>query len=470
MSYSLDLDEFDELNAVIESSYDGIVIARRDGTIERVNASYERITGIKKHEIVGRRGKDLVAQGILSEYLTDRVIEAKGPVAVVQHYKNGQKAILIGSPVFNKMGEIAKVVFNVRDITQVDFLREQLKEKIALTERYQREVELLRTEHSELPEIVAQSPKMVELLELVKAVATVDATVLMLGESGVGKGEIAKTIHYLSFRHDQPFIKVNCGAIPEALLESELFGYEEGAFSGAKKQGKPGMFELAHRGTIFLDEISELPLALQVKLLHALQEKEFIRVGGTKTIKVDVRIISATNRDMRKLVAESKFREDLYYRLNVFPIEWRPLSERPGDIVPLAEHLVQRHASSQGLGTIRLSAAARNKLSQYSWPGNVRELENVVQRALILCEHNEIDASDLMIDEDMTAPVETLQEHVEENRLGSELRYQEHQIILDTLVSCNGKRKDVAEKLGISPRTLRYKLARMREDGIEVPA
>lgn len=394
MSYSLDLDEVDELNAVIESSYDGIVIARRDGTIERVNASYERITGIKKHEIVGRRGKDLVAQGILSEYLTDRVIEAKGPVAVVQHYKNGQKAILIGSPVFNKMGEIAKVVFNVRDITQVDFLREQLKEKIALTERYQREVELLRTEHSELPEIVAQSPKMVELLELVKAVATVDATVLMLGESGVGKGEIAKTIHYLSFRHDQPFIKVNCGAIPEALLESELFGYEEGAFSGAKKQGKPGMFELAHRGTIFLDEISELPLALQVKLLHALQEKEFIRVGGTKTIKVDVRIISATNRDMRKLVAESKFREDLYYRLNVVPILIPPLRDRTEDIIPLLQHFLSKFADRYSVKKT-FTPEVLEILKRYNWPGNVRELEHIVERMLVTPTQNVITEGDL---------------------------------------------------------------------------
>jgi len=222
--------------------------------------------------------------------------------------------------------------------------------------------------------------------------------------------------------------------------------------------------------SMLLDEKTEVDWVLQARLLRVLNGREVERLGGRKTVKLNVRVIATSNRDLRKAVDAGEFREDLYYRLNVFPIEWRPLSERPGDIVPLAEHLVQRHASSQGLGTIRLSAAARNKLSQYSWPGNVRELENVVQRALILCEHNEIDASDLMIDEDMTAPVETLQEHVEENRLGSELRYQEHQIILDTLVSCNGKRKDVAEKLGISPRTLRYKLARMREDGIEVPA
>ena len=316
---------------------------------------------------------------------------------------------------------------------------------------------------------IVADPSSLKLLELSRKVAKSDATVMVMGPSGSGKEVLSRYIHDQSPRSDAPVVAINCAAIPENMLESTLFGYEKGAFTGAI-QACPGKFEQAQDGTLLLDEITEMDLAPQAKRLRVLQEREVERLGGRKTVKLNVRVIATSNRDLRKAVDAGEFREDLYYRLNVFPIEWRPLSERPGDIVPLAEHLVQRHASSQGLGTIRLSAAARNKLSQYSWPGNVRELENVVQRALILCEHNEIDASDLMIDEDMTAPVETLQEHVEENRLGSELRYQEHQIILDTLVSCNGKRKDVAEKLGISPRTLRYKLARMREDGIEVPA
>ena len=316
---------------------------------------------------------------------------------------------------------------------------------------------------------IVADPSSLKLLELSRKVAKSDATVMVMGPSGSGKEVLSRYIHDQSPRSDAPFVAINCAAIPENMLEATLFGYEKGAFTGAI-QACPGKFEQAQDGTLLLDEITEMDLALQAKLLRVLQEREVERLGGRKTVKLNVRVIATSNRDLRKAVDAGEFREDLYYRLNVFPIEWRPLSERPGDIVPLAEHLVQRHASSQGLGTIRLSAAARNKLSQYSWPGNVRELENVVQRALILCEHNEIDASDLMIDEDMTEPVETLQEHVEENRLGSELRYQEHQIILDTLVSRNGKRKDVAEKLGISPRTLRYKLARMREDGIEVPA
>ena len=316
---------------------------------------------------------------------------------------------------------------------------------------------------------IVADPSSLKLLELSRKVAKSEATVMVMGPSGSGKEVLSRYIHDQSPRSDAPFVAINCAAIPENMLEATLFGYEKGAFTGAI-QACPGKFEQAQDGTLLLDEITEMDLALQAKLLRVLQEREVERLGGRKTVKLNVRVIATSNRDLRKAVDAGEFREDLYYRLNVFPIEWRPLAQRPGDIIPLAEHLVQRHASSQGLGTIRLSAAARNKLSQYSWPGNVRELENVVQRALILCENNEIDASDLMIDEDMLAPLEGVQEQVEDNKLGSELRYQEHQIILDTLVSCNGKRKDVAEKLGISPRTLRYKLARMREDGIEVPA
>ena len=316
---------------------------------------------------------------------------------------------------------------------------------------------------------IVADPSSLKLLELSRKVAKSEATVMVMGPSGSGKEVLSRYIHDQSPRSDAPFVAINCAAIPENMLEATLFGYEKGAFTGAI-QACPGKFEQAQDGTLLLDEITEMDLALQAKLLRVLQEREVERLGGRKTVKLNVRVIATSNRDLRKAVDAGEFREDLYYRLNVFPIEWRPLAQRPGDIVPLAEHLVQRHASSQGLGTIRLSAAARNKLSQYSWPGNVRELENVVQRALILCENSEIDASDLMIDEDMLAPLEGVQEQVEDNKLGSELRYQEHQIILDTLVSCNGKRKDVAEKLGISPRTLRYKLARMREDGIEVPA
>lgn len=319
---------------------------------------------------------------------------------------------------------------------------------------------------------IAADPSSLKLLELSRKVAGSEATVMVLGPSGSGKEVLSRYIHDQSARAGEAFVAINCAAIPENMLEATLFGYEKGAFTGAV-QACPGKFEQAQSGTILLDEITEMDLALQAKLLRVLQEKEVERLGGRKTIELDVRVIATSNRDLKQAVEAGEFREDLYYRLNVFPIIWLPLAQRPGDIVPLAEHLMSRHADSKQHRDIRLSAAARNKLVQYDWPGNVRELENVMQRALILCDGEVIESSDLMID--MTA---TLVSHtasidepvIDDSKLGSELRHQEHQIILDTLQLCKGKRKDVAEKLGISPRTLRYKLARMRDEGIDVPA
>lgn len=310
------------------------------------------------------------------------------------------------------------------------------------------------------------------LLQLAQRVAKTDATVMVLGPSGSGKEVLGRYIHEQSNRADGPFVAINCAAIPENMLEATLFGYEKGAFTGAL-QTSIGKFEQAQQGTIMLDEVTEMDLGLQAKLLRVLQEREVERLGSRKTIKLDVRIIATSNRDLMQTVQEGQFREDLYYRLNVFPLHWLPLGERVGDIVPLAEHLVERHALRQGYRIPDISFSAKQKLLQYKWPGNVRELENVIQRALILCDSNEISEQELMLDSHI--PVNEVEEQVPAEQqnadlLGQELKQQENQIILEMLISCNGKRKDVAEKLGISPRTLRYKLAKMREMGIELPA
>lgn len=312
-----------------------------------------------------------------------------------------------------------------------------------------------------------------QLLQLSQKVAKTDATVMVLGPSGSGKEVLARYLHDQSNRSEEAFVAINCAAIPENMLEATLFGYEKGAFTGAF-QACPGKFEQAQGGTILLDEITEMDLGLQAKLLRVLQEREVERLGSRKTIELDVRVIATSNRDLRQAVQSGEFREDLYYRLNVFPLTWLPLSQRPDDIVPLAEHLLERHARQQGLPIPILSASARNKLVQHRWPGNVRELENLIQRALILSDGSQIEATDLMLDNLPVDQLLSLDEEKPEQTvssvLGNELRQQEHQIILDTLVSCNGSRKQVAEKLGISPRTLRYKLAKMREMGIEFPA
>jgi two-component system response regulator FlrC len=255
------------------------------------------------------------------------------------------------------------------------------------------------------------------------------------------------------------------------MLEATLFGYEKGAFTGAI-QACPGKFEQAQGGTILLDEITEMDLSLQAKILRVLQEREVERLGGRKTISLDVRVIATSNRDLKEAVSEGLFREDLYYRLNVFPLTWLPLSQRVDDIFVLAEHLVSRHCQNNGEIIPEFSGAARSKLNAYHWPGNVRELDNVIQRALILHSNKLIDAADLLIENFDTAimAVEPEKEIIKEDKLGSELKLQEHQIILDTLQACHGSRKDVAERLGISPRTLRYKIAKMRDSGIEIPA
>ncbi|WP_194435989.1 sigma-54-dependent transcriptional regulator [Vibrio fluminensis] len=338
---------------------------------------------------------------------------------------------------------------------------------------------------------VVADEKSLKLLALAEKVAKTDANVMVLGPSGSGKEVMSRYIHNASNRKDGPFVAINCAAIPDNMLEATLFGYEKGAFTGAV-QACPGKFEQAQGGTILLDEISEMDLSLQAKLLRVLQEREVERLGSRKSIKLDVRVLATSNRDLKQYVQEGNFREDLYYRLNVFPIAWPALCERKGDIEPLAKHLVERHCQKQGLPVPSLNQAAIAKLLAYPWPGNVRELDNVVQRALILCENGHISAEDILLEgldwQDATslqqvvesgtvvapmvkpvAEVEIQGEFSNYSGLGNELRDQEYAIILDTLVECGGRRKEMADKLGISPRTLRYKLAKMRDAGIDIP-
>ncbi|MFE8711268.1 sigma-54-dependent transcriptional regulator [Aeromonas allosaccharophila] len=319
--------------------------------------------------------------------------------------------------------------------------------------------------------VVYGDPKTAELFQLATRVARSEATVMVTGPSGTGKEVLARYIHDNSNRAEQPFVAINCAAIPENMLEATLFGYEKGAFTGAV-QGCPGKFEQAQGGTLLLDEITEMDQGLQAKLLRVLQEKEVERLGSRKMIPLDVRVIATSNRDLKKAVQDGLFREDLYYRLNVFPLRWSALCERLGDILPLAEHLLALHASQQGLPTPQLTDASRDRLLAHPWPGNVRELDNVVQRALILSPDGVIDCDHLILEELDEQEMEfvSVDRSYGGDRLGSELKQQEHQIILDTLQDCNGSRKAVADRLGISPRTLRYKLAQMREAGIDLPA
>ena len=323
---------------------------------------------------------------------------------------------------------------------------------------------MLNARPAEDAEMVAEDPRMREALELARKVAVTNATVMITGESGCGKEVMARFIHRQSPRAGKPFVAINCAAIPENLLESTLFGYEKGAFTGAG-QSHPGKFEQAQGGTLLLDEISEMPLPLQAKLLRVLQEREVERVGGHKAISLDIRVIATSNRDMTAIVARGDFREDLYYRLNVFPLELPPLRSRPQDVVPLTEHLLDRLGRELGRPGVRLSKEAAAQLTQYGWPGNIRELENVIQRALILAPDDILSAEQLLLPK--SATIAGRQEKPASDTAPMDIKTLERTHILETLESVNGSRKQAAEKLGMSERTLRYKLQQYREEGGE---
>lgn len=324
-------------------------------------------------------------------------------------------------------------------------------------------------------DLVLRDVRMREIFDLARRVAHSDATVMMNGESGTGKEVLARFIHRHSRRAKQPFVAINCAAIPDNMLEAMLFGYEKGAFTGAY-QACPGKFEQAEGGTLLLDEISEMNLSLQAKLLRVLQEREVERVGGRKLIPLDVRVLATSNRNMAEEVAAGRFREDLFYRLNVFPLYLPPLRERREDIIPLAEQLLAKHARPPERPIPGLSAEAMTLLLNHTWPGNVRELDNVIQRALIIQTGDILRAQDISL---AAAPArrvtaalaEILPEvsDVREEGLDEDLRAHEQRLIVEALRTGRGSRKHAAEQLGISQRTLRYKLARLREAGVAIP-
>lgn len=389
-----------ELDAIIESSFDGIYITDRSGVTLRTNAAIERITGIPKSYYIGKNIHQLIERGILTESVTLHVMEKKRPVSVIQKNNHGKETLMTGSPIFNKDGEVEKIVTNIRDLSELNYFIEDLNKTHVLTKK-QKEREAKGTGQFTL----LKSNEMAAIYALVERLATFDPTILILGETGVGKDVLVKHIYQSGMRSNQgQLIKINCGAIPKDLIESELFGYDRGSFSGANRTGKPGLFELANKGILFLDEIGEMPLELQVKLLHAIQEKEIFRVGGTKPKKVDVQVIAATNKDLKTMVDNGTFREDLYYRLNVVPILIPPLRDRRADLLPLVNYFLtffnkKYHARKElDQGVVQL-------FNSYHWPGNVRELSNLIERLVLTLPDNRVTREDLPLEYQRAEPL-----------------------------------------------------------------
>jgi len=384
----------EEIDALIESSYDGLYITDGNANTIKVNRAYERITGLKRENLLGRNMEELVRDKVFDHSVTLKVLKKHEPVTIMQNVVGNKKIMVSGNPIFDRKGDIILVVTNVRDVTELVELRMKLEESKKLSSLYY-EALLQHEQHEHvLRDLVVKSRAMNRVIQQAIKVSNVNTSVLLIGESGVGKTMLAKIIHKLSPRNNRPFVKINCGAIPENLIESELFGYEKGAFTGALTSGKAGMIEMAHTGTLFLDEIGELKLDLQVKLLNFIDDRSFKPVGGVIQKNADVRILAATNVDLKKLVGEGKFREDLYYRLNVVPVFIPPLRERKEDIPVLVFKFLNELNDKFGFKK-RLSKEVLDSLANYAYPGNVRELINVVERIVIMSDGDEVTSEDL---------------------------------------------------------------------------
>lgn len=382
-----------ELEAIINSSSDGLFVCDAEANVIRVNPASERIHKVSAKELIGKNMVDLIGEGFIDKSAAVEAIKKRETVSLLQE-KDNRKIISIGTPVFDNGGALISVVVSERDITEIDNLHRDLEEQGSLTDQLQSQLLEMQLADLKTHKIIARSPSMIKVLEKALKVSRAHSTVLITGESGVGKGLIANLIHKNSSRSQKPLIRINCGAIPESLIESELFGYEEGAFTGAKIGGKPGSLELADGGSLFLDEIGELPLSSQVKLLRFLEKGRLTRVGGTKVIDVNARILVATHRNLQDMVAKGTFRQDLYYRLSVIPLHVPALRVRKECISPLVRYYFDYFADLTQTRK-RVSRTALDTLLSYSYPGNVRELMNICEHAIVMSDTEVIDRMDL---------------------------------------------------------------------------
>lgn len=385
-----------ELDVIVNSTYDGIWVCDGQANVIRINAASERINNIRADDVVGTTMQSVMDRGLIDNSVTLEVLKQKNTVSILQETKDGKKLMVTGNPVFDKNGNIYRVVTNERDISELEKLHTDLQLHKLHQEHLYEQIAELNTQEMLPREIIARSKSMLNVVRQALKIAPMESTVLIQGETGAGKGLLVNLIHQNSHRSHKNLIKINCGAIPEALIESELFGYEKGAFTGAHTRGKVGYLELANDGNLFLDEIGELPFAAQVKLLHFLEDGVVTRVGGTTPRKLNVRILAATNRKLEELVQQKKFRSDLYYRLNVIPLHVPPLREREECLLPLLQYYLDHFAEKLSLSvTPRLAPVAMRVLMDYDYPGNVRELINLCERLIALSTKDTIDFNEL---------------------------------------------------------------------------
>lgn len=442
-----------QLNTIVEYSTNPLFVTNGEGDIIKVNAAYEKLSGFNRSEILGKNVKDL--EGVLmSQSSTLIAIATKRSTTLEQTLlRRGITGVPTSIPVFNG-DTLEMVISNNWDPDEIDELRTRLEREEIRSQKYLNELEQLREQLMDRHDIIARDKLTLNVLHRANKVAGVNSSVLIVGETGTGKEEFAKYIHSISARKNEPFIKVNCGAIAQSLIESELFGYEKGAFTGANAGGKKGIFEIANNGTIFLDEIGELPLDMQVKLLRVLQEQEFMRVGGNTPIKIDVRVISATNRDLKQMMQGKLFREDLYYRLSVVVLEIPPLRDRPNDIVPLTVHFLEALNKRYGMSKT-LTKSAYQLVKSFSWPGNVRQLKNILEEVVVMSESNKITKEDFTISDE---PGQSLSEESSLEHILQETEYKYMKLALEKHQSI----RKAASSLGIPPTTYARRLKMLK--------
>lgn len=438
--------EFDE---ILDAIHDDILIIDGQGIITHASSTFENVYDIKKEYAIGKSVIELEKEGYFKPSVTAIVLEKNEKVTMAQKNITGRDIVVTASPVHDSDGNIKQVISYSRDVTDYLNLEKQYSELELEVARYKTELDKLRSETTNLQSIISVDKKTMDIMSIINRISYYDANILITGESGVGKSLYARLIHLKSPRADGPYIDINCGAIPENLLESELFGYEKGSFTGANKEGKVGLIESASGGTLFLDEIGELPLNLQVKILKLIQKKVITRVGGIEEIPVDFRLITATNKDLEALMQSGKFREDLFYRLNVISIEVPPLRERKADILPMIDYFVGQINDKYSMEK-SFSGEALNMLVDYNWPGNIRELENILERLLLTSNENIITGIEVeQIQLHNGNPSEAVTSEIGLNEAIEEL---ERKIVCDAYAK-SGTTVGVAKELNISQAT-----------------